>query len=60
MAYSSGQRVKAVKVVHRSAGSAWPGSAGKVVDVTSDGYKIRWDHDGHVAERVKDDEIEPG
>jgi hypothetical protein len=56
--YSEGQRVKAVKVVHRSAGSAWPGAAGKVVKVTGDGYTILWDDGGWSAETVRDSEIE--
>jgi hypothetical protein len=55
--YSEGQKVKAVTVVHRSAGSAWPGATGKIVKVTGDGYTIRWD-DGWNAETVRDSEIE--
>jgi len=56
--YKEGQKVKAVKVVHRSAGSAWPGATGKVVKVTGDGYTVRWDDGGWHAETVKDGEIE--
>jgi hypothetical protein len=56
--YSEGTRVKAAKVVHRSAGSAWPGATGKIVKVTGDGYTIRWDDGGWHAETVKDGEIE--
>jgi hypothetical protein len=57
--YEKGKPVKAVKVVHRSGGSAWPGTSGKVVDVKGDGLTIRW-ADGHIAESVKDHEVEPG
>ncbi|HLL69162.1 MAG TPA: hypothetical protein VK453_26140 [Micromonosporaceae bacterium] len=56
--YREGERVKAAKVVHRSAGSAWPGARGKIVKVTGDGYVIRWDEGGWQAETVKDAEIE--
>ena len=56
--YSAGQRVRAVKVVHRSTGSAWPGATGKVVRTTGDGYVIRWDDGGWEAQLVKDNEIE--
>lgn len=55
--YSAGQKVKAVKVVHRSSGSAWPGTTGKIVKATGDGYEIRWDN-GSTATTVKDNEIE--
>jgi hypothetical protein len=58
MGYSSGDRVKAAKVVHRSAGSAWPGTTGRVVKTTGDGAVIRWDNGGWEAESVKDDELE--
>jgi len=56
--FSEGQRVKVIKVVHRSRGSAWPGSTGKIVRVTGDGYVVRWDDGGWEADRVKDDEVE--
>ncbi len=56
--YSEGQRVKAVKTVHRSSGSAWPGATGKIVGKTGDGYTVRWDDGGWQAETVRDNEIE--
>jgi len=56
--YGDGTRVRAVKAVHRSSGSAWPGTIGKVVKVTGDGYTIRWDNGGWHADTVKDHEIE--
>ena len=56
--YNEGQRVRAVKTIHRSAGSAWSGETGKIVRTTGDGYVIRWDSGGWTAETVKDNEIE--
>jgi len=56
--HREGQKIKAVKVVHRSAGSAWPGATGRIVKVTGDGYTIRWDDGGWQADIVKDHEIE--
>lgn len=60
MQYSEGTRVKAVKSIHRSAGSAWPGDSGKIVKVTGDGYHVRWDKGGWTAEVVKDYEVDRG
>src|SRR6266508_2682871 len=56
--YREGQKIKAIKVVHRSSGSAWPGTTGKIVKITGDGYTVRWDNGGWHAETVKDNEIE--
>lgn len=56
--YREGQRVRAVSVVHRSIGSAWPGARGKITKVTGDGYTVRWDDGGWEAETVRDSEIE--
>lgn len=56
--FREGQKVKAVKVVHRSSGSAWPGATGRVVKVTGDGYTVQWDDGGWQAETVRDGEIQ--
>jgi hypothetical protein len=56
--HSAGTRVKAVRTIHRSSGSAWPGATGRITKVTGDGYVIRWDSGGWTAETVKDDEVE--
>lgn len=58
--YREGQRVKAVKTIHRSSGSAWPGATGRVIKVTGDGCVIRWDDGGWTADVVKDNEISGG
>lgn len=57
MAFSSGSKVKAVKTIHRSSGSAWPGQTGRVVKKTGDGYVIRFDNGNWEADVVKDNEI---
>jgi hypothetical protein len=53
-----GQKVKVVgSSIQRSNGAAWPGETGKIIAVTGDGYRIRFDKDDFIAERVKDNEI---
>ncbi len=57
--YRKGDEIKvAATAIHRSSGSAYRGSKGKIVDVTGDGYVIRFDDGGWHAETVKDHEIE--
>lgn len=58
MRHSEGTRVKATTTIHRSTGSAWSGDVGRIVRVTGDGYVIRWDKGGWVAEVVKDNEVD--
>jgi hypothetical protein len=55
--YRKDQRVKVVRVIHRSSGSAWPDEVGVIVAVTGDGYKVRFSG-GFVADLVKDADIQ--
>lgn len=55
--YSSGQRVRATKDIHRSSGSAYSGDRGRVIKTTGDGAVIEWDN-GARTEVVKDSELE--
>lgn len=50
-------RVKAVKTIHRTTGSAWPGDKGLIVDVTGDGYKIKWEKGDWIGDVIKDDDV---
>lgn len=52
------QKVKVVgSSIQRHNGAAWPGDTGKIIAVTGDGYRIKFDKDDFIAENVKDNEI---
>jgi len=56
--YHTGQTVTVTAAtIQRSNGAAWRGDRGQIVEVTGDGYKIRFG-DGFVADRVTDREIQ--
>jgi hypothetical protein len=55
--YGKGQKITPVVTIQRSSGAAWPGEVGEVIEVTGDGYRIRFVKDGFVATHVKDHEI---
>jgi hypothetical protein len=52
-----GQKVRVVgSSIQRTSGAAWPGDKGKIIAVTGDGYRIRFES-GFIAENVKDNEV---
>jgi ribosomal protein L21E len=55
--YRKGQKIRVASgSIQRSTGAAWAGDRGEVVEVTGDGYKVRFDS-GFVADNVRDNEI---
>ena len=43
--------------IQRANGAAWRGDRGMIIGETGDGFRIKFDKDGFIADNVKPDEI---